>query len=86
MDDIGEIRTRLLLSKLEAKLAMLQIEAAALSKEIRSPLTSARRRDEATDRRDAALAESSAIIRTYPDSARFPGSRSATCQKNDRLE
>jgi len=40
---------------------MLQIEAAALSREIGSPLTSARRREQATDLRDAALTESSAL-------------------------
>jgi hypothetical protein len=77
MDDIDEIRFRLLISKLEAKLAMLQIEAAALSREIGSPLTSARRREQATDLRDTALTESSALQselnalrKQFPDLAR----------------
>jgi hypothetical protein len=49
------------ISKLEAKLASAQIEATALAREIRSPLTSAQRRQRATDLRGAALADSSAL-------------------------
>ena len=77
MDDIDEIRFRMRISKLEAKLALTQIEAAALTREIRSPLTSALRRLQATYLRDAALAESKTLqanldaLRTQsPDLAR----------------
>lgn len=62
MDEMDEIRYRLRISKLEAKLALRQIEAEALAREIRSPLTSAPRREQATDLRDAALAESSELL------------------------
>ena len=56
MDEMDEIRLRMRVSRLEARLALLEIEAAALSREIASPLTSERRREEATECRDTALA------------------------------
>jgi hypothetical protein len=77
MDEMDEIRYRLRISKLEAKLALTQIEAAALAREIRSPLTSAPRRAQATERHEGALAESSrlqddlnAMRRQFPNLAR----------------
>jgi hypothetical protein len=45
MDEMDELRIRILVSKLEARLALREIEAAALSKEIASPVTSERRRE-----------------------------------------
>ena len=52
-DDLDEIRIRMRISNLEARLAMREIEMAALSREIASPLTSSKRREEAAERRDA---------------------------------
>ena len=39
MDQMNEVRLRMRVSKLEARLALLEIEAAALSREIASSLT-----------------------------------------------
>jgi hypothetical protein len=61
MDEIDEIRHRLRISKLEAMLALRQIEASALTREIRSSLTPSSRKEQATDLRDAAHAESAAL-------------------------
>jgi hypothetical protein len=61
MDELGEIRRRLRISNLEARLALREIEAAALTREITSPLTSANRKGEAIQSRDAALTEASVI-------------------------
>jgi hypothetical protein len=77
MDDMDELRIRMLVSKLEARLALCEIEAAALTKEIASPLTSERRREQANESRETALAQGRAIwtelesLRSsYPDVAR----------------
>jgi hypothetical protein len=56
-----EVRCRLQISNLEARLAMREIEARELALEIVSESTSAGRRAEAIQRRDAALSEASAI-------------------------
>jgi hypothetical protein len=74
MDDIEQIRLRLRISNLEARLALREIEAAALAREITSPLTFASRRAEATRRQDAALSEAS-VIKAELDEIRrlFPG-------------
>jgi len=45
------------ISNLEAKFELHQIETAALTRAIASPLTSSQRRTEAINRRDAALVE-----------------------------
>lgn len=77
LDDMDEIRIRLRISNLEARLAMREIEIAALSREIASPLTSSKRREEATERRDAEHAdlgrikiELDELCRSYPRYAR----------------
>jgi hypothetical protein len=61
MGDLDDIRHRLWISKLQAKVALREIEAAALTHEIGSPLTSANRREEAEKRRDALLGEVSVL-------------------------
>lgn len=61
MDDLDEIRRRLRITNLEARIELREIEAEALVREIRSPLTSAARRAEAIERRTALLTERSAI-------------------------
>ena len=73
MDEMDEIRLRLRISKLEAQLALTEIEAVALTHEIASPRTLARRYDEATAHRDHAFAAASAL-RAELDSLRrsFP--------------
>lgn len=77
MDDMDELRIRMHVSKLEARLALREIEAAALTKEIASPLTSEMRREQANESRDTALAQGRSIRteleslrRSYPDVAR----------------
>ena len=62
MDDMDEIRFRLRVSELEARLALCEIEAAALSREIASSLTSEKRREEAIECRDTALAQGRTIM------------------------
>jgi hypothetical protein len=69
MDEMDELRIRMLVSKLEARLALREIEAAALSREIASPLTSERRREDARECRETALAQGS-TIRTELESLR----------------
>jgi len=66
---MDELRIRMLVSKLEARLALREIEAAALSREIASPLTSERRREDARECRETALAQGS-TIRTELESLR----------------
>jgi hypothetical protein len=61
MDYKEEVCRRLQISNLEARLAMLEIEITVLAREITSALTFASRRAEATQRRDAAHSEASAI-------------------------
>jgi len=61
MDELDEIRCRLRVSNLEARIALLEIEAAALTREIASPLTSARRGTELIPRRDAMLTEATRL-------------------------
>jgi|HubBroStandDraft_2_1064218.scaffolds.fasta_scaffold481483_2 hypothetical protein len=74
MDEMDQIRYRLRISMLEAKLALAQIEAAALAREIRSPLTSAQRRQQATDLRDAAHRSCPArLLHTSSESAAGTG-------------
>jgi hypothetical protein len=51
---MDEIRFRLRVSNLEARFALSAIEAAALSMEISSPLTTERRREETIECRDTA--------------------------------
>ena len=77
MDQMNEVRLRMRVSKLEARLALVEIETAALSREIASPLTSERRRAEAKECRDTALARGSTIrtelenlCKSYPGLAR----------------
>jgi hypothetical protein len=43
MDELDEIRRRMRLGNLEARIALREIEAAALTREINPPLTSAAR-------------------------------------------
>jgi hypothetical protein len=43
MDELDEIRCRMRLGNLEARIALREIEAAALTREINPPLTSAAR-------------------------------------------
>ena len=57
MDELDEIRLRMRITKLEARLALCEIESAALTREINSPLTSFERRKEARKSLDAARSE-----------------------------
>jgi hypothetical protein len=52
-DEKDEIRLRMLNQQPRSKVAMREIEIAALNREIASPVTSSKRRAEATERRDA---------------------------------
>jgi hypothetical protein len=52
MEDLDEIRLRMKISKLEARLALREIEIAALNREINSPLTSLERRYKARESLD----------------------------------
>ena len=61
MDDLEDILHRMRVSNLEARLELREIEAAAYTREIASPLTYATRRAEAIERRDAVLIELSRI-------------------------
>ena len=77
MDVLDEIRIRMRINNLEAQLAMLEIEIAALGREIASPLTSSTRQSEATKRQDAECVIASGIFaqleklrRSYPSLAR----------------
>lgn len=57
IDDLEDVHRRMRISNLEARLELHEIEIAALSKEIASPLTSLRRREEARALRDLQQAE-----------------------------
>jgi hypothetical protein len=61
MDDFDDIRHRLWISKLQAKVALREIEATSLTHEIGSPLTSPKRREEAEERRETLLDEASVL-------------------------
>ena len=50
-NELDEIRWRMRVSNLEARVELCEIEATALAREIASPLTPETRRGEATDRR-----------------------------------
>lgn len=52
LDEMDEIRIRMRISNLEARLAMREIEIAALSREIANYLTSSKQRAEAIEYRD----------------------------------
>ena len=76
-DEMDEVRIRMRISNLEARLAMREIEIAALNREIGRPLTSSIRRAEATEQRDAEQAdwwrikaELDELRRLYPRFAR----------------
>lgn len=56
-DELDEIRIRMRISNLEARLAMREIEIAGLSREISSPLTASKRRAQADECRDAEQAD-----------------------------
>ena len=78
MYELEDVRRRMRVSNLEAKLALFEIDAAALSREINSPLTSAKRRDEASRHRDFVLNEGAQVKgqldemrRMFPDLARL---------------
>jgi hypothetical protein len=60
-DELDEIRWRMRVTNLEARSELREIEAAALAREIASPLTPATRRSEAIGRRDALLREASEL-------------------------
>lgn len=62
MDDLDDIRYRMHVTKLESRLALLEIETAALAREISSPLTSSTRRAVAADTRETLQAEWSEIM------------------------
>jgi len=62
MDHLDDIRYKMRVSKLEAKLALREIDNAALTREIRSPLISYERRTEAFQRREALQGEWSEIM------------------------
>ena len=77
IDEIEDIRRRMRVSNLEARLALHEIDAEALSHEISSPMTSVPKREEAIQRRESALNEVSAIkaaldkmYRSFPHLAR----------------
>ena len=61
MDEREDIRRRMRVSNLEARCELHEIEAAALVREIASPLTSAQNRGLAKIRLEAALAELAVI-------------------------
>jgi hypothetical protein len=76
MDEIDDIRRRLRISNLEARSELHEIEVAALTREIASPLTSAQKRAQATTRREAAFAELAVINAELEEMLRrFPQSR-----------
>ena len=60
-DELDEIRGRMRVSNLEARVELREIEAAASTREITSPLTSATRRTELIQRRDALTTEVSEL-------------------------
>lgn len=56
-DELDEIRWRMRVTNLEARVELREIEAAAFTRELKSPLTPEPRRTELTRRRGAILAE-----------------------------
>jgi len=75
---MDELRVRLLVSKLEARLALREIDVAALSKEIAPPLTSEKRREQAIESRETALVQAStfkaeleSLRRSHPHLTRY---------------
>lgn len=57
MDGLNEIRYRMRITKLESKLVFLEIEGAALTREVYSPLTPPTRRAVAIENRKAMQTE-----------------------------
>lgn len=73
MYDIDDARRRARISNLEARLALEEIDAALLSREISSSCTSARRRAEVIRRRDFALIKAAQIKKQLDEMRRlFP--------------
>lgn len=62
MDNLDNIRYRMRVTKLEARLALREIECAALTREINSPLTSTTRKTEAAESRESMQAEGAEIM------------------------
>jgi hypothetical protein len=62
MDQIDDIRFRMRVANLEARRELHEIERAALTREIDSPLTSAPARKTAMERRDVLLSEWAEIV------------------------
>jgi hypothetical protein len=60
-DELDEIRWRMRVSNLEARVELGEIEVAALGRELTSPLTSEIRKSEVTQRGDAILTEISEL-------------------------
>jgi hypothetical protein len=74
MDAMDEISLRMKFSRLEAQLALREIEIAALNRELSSPPTSIERRRKAWESLDVARAEGAHLIteldeirRSYPN-------------------
>jgi hypothetical protein len=61
MDDMDELHLRMLISNLQARLELCEIEILALSREIFSPLTTSQRQAEAVARRDDLMTERSEL-------------------------
>lgn len=61
MYNIDDVRRRMRISNLEARLALHEIDVAALNRELKSPLTPTSRQQEAFKRRDFALTEAAQI-------------------------
>lgn len=57
MNDLEDLRRRMRITNLEARLDLHEIEIAAFDRELASALTSRDRKAEATERRDALLRE-----------------------------
>ena len=62
MDDLDEIRFRLKISNLEARLALVEVEICALEREINSRRTSYERTVEARGSLDAARSEQANLL------------------------
>jgi hypothetical protein len=62
MDQMDDIRYRMRVANLEARRELHEIERAALTREIDSPLTSALGRKTAIERRDAVLSKWAEIV------------------------
>jgi hypothetical protein len=77
MDGLDEIRLRMNITRLEGRLALREIESAALTREVNSPVTSSERRIEIRDCLDASRSEQANLFteldeirRTYPSICR----------------